>query len=71
MFYVLYSFNQNSGFILYNSLIYKKAIDFYLYLCYNLYRRQGDVLVAQLDRVTGYEPVGRGFESLQARHSVS
>ena len=25
-------------------------------------------LVAQLDRVTGYEPVGRGFESLQARH---
>ena len=26
------------------------------------------VLVAQLDRVTGYEPVGRGFESLQARH---
>ena len=26
-----------------------------------------DVLVAQLDRVTGYEPVGRGFESLQAR----
>ena len=27
-----------------------------------------NVLVAQLDRVTGYEPVGRGFESLQARH---
>ena len=24
-------------------------------------------LVAQLDRVTGYEPVGQGFESLQAR----
>ena len=24
--------------------------------------------VAQLDRVTGYEPVGQGFESLQARH---
>ena len=24
--------------------------------------------IAQLDRVTGYEPVGRGFESLQARH---
>ncbi len=23
-------------------------------------------LVAQLDRVTGYEPVGRGFESLRA-----
>ena len=26
------------------------------------------MLVAQLDRVTGYEPVGQGFESLQARH---
>ena len=25
------------------------------------------VPVAQLDRVTGYEPVGQGFESLQAR----
>ena len=24
-------------------------------------------LVAQLDRVTGYEPVGQGFESLPAR----
>ncbi len=24
--------------------------------------------VAQLDRVTGFEPVGRGFESLRARH---
>ena len=24
-------------------------------------------LLAQLDRVTGYEPVGRGFESLAAR----
>ena len=23
-------------------------------------------LIAQLDRVTGYEPVGRGFESLSA-----
>ena len=28
-----------------------------------------DALVAQLDRVTGYEPVGRGFESLQARQT--
>ncbi len=27
--------------------------------------------VAQLDRVTGYEPVGRGFESLQARLEIS
>ena len=34
----------------------------------NVVRQKNDVLVAQLDRVTGYEPVGRGFESLQARH---
>ena len=27
-------------------------------------------LVAQLDRVTGYEPVGRGFESLPAHQTV-
>ena len=27
--------------------------------------------VAQLDRVTGYEPVGRGFESLQPYHIVA
>ena len=26
--------------------------------------------VAQLDRVTGYEPVGRGFESLRPYHVV-
>ena len=26
--------------------------------------------VAQLDRVTGYEPVGQGFESLQARQGI-
>ena len=26
--------------------------------------------VAQLDRVTGYEPVGRGFESLLAHHTL-
>lgn len=30
-----------------------------------------NVLVAQLDRVTGYEPVGRGFESLQAHQLIS
>ena len=28
------------------------------------------VLVAQLDRVFGYEPKGQGFESLQARFVV-
>ena len=29
-----------------------------------------NALVAQLDRVTGYEPVGQGFESLQARQGI-
>ncbi len=33
-----------------------------------LKRRTKDVTVAQLDRVSGYEPEGRGFESLQSRH---
>ncbi len=31
-------------------------------------RNFSSALVAQLDRATGYEPVGRAFESLQARH---
>ena len=30
--------------------------------------RRLDALVAQLDRVSGYEPEGRGFESLPAHH---
>lgn len=29
------------------------------------------VLVAQLNRATGCGPVGRGFESLRARHTPS
>ena len=28
-----------------------------------------DALLAQLDRVTGYEPVGQGFESLAAHQT--
>ena len=28
-----------------------------------------DAALAQLDRVPGYEPVGRGFESLMPRHN--
>ena len=31
-------------------------------------RQQDTAPVAQLDRVLGYEPSGREFESLQARH---
>ena len=36
--------------------------------CANIYERvrRAYAPVAQLDRVTGYEPVGRGFESLPA-----
>ena len=30
-----------------------------------------DASLAQLDRVTGYEPVGRGFESLPAHRKAS
>ena len=30
-----------------------------------------NALLAQLDRVTGYEPVGQGFESLAARQTKS
>ena len=38
-------------------------------LCYTItcVKKNAVALVAQLDRVTGYEPVGQGFESLQAR----
>ncbi len=33
-----------------------------------VFRGTRNALVAQLDRVTGYEPVGRGFEPLRAHH---
>ena len=43
-------------------------IDISAYICYNIrVVRIQHAPVAQLDRVTGYEPVGRGFESLLAR----
>lgn len=31
------------------------------------YKQRSDAAVAQLDRVAGFEPVGRGFESLRLR----
>ena len=34
---------------------------------YNNKAENSFALLAQLDRVTGYEPVGQGFESLAAR----
>ncbi len=36
----------------------------------NIYKQYANALIAQLDRVTGYEPVGRGFESLSARQTT-
>ena len=36
-----------------------------------LYIAFHDALVAQLDRATGYEPVGQEFESLRAHHANS
>ena len=47
------------------SQIFKKHLTFHIQNDILVY--VVNVLVAQLDRVTGYEPVGRGFESLQAR----
>ena len=35
---------------------------------YDIISYVADALLAQLDRVTGYEPVGQGFESLAAHH---
>ncbi len=34
------------------------------------YNALTNALLAQLDRVTGYEPVGQGFESLAARQKA-
>ncbi len=36
---------------------------------YHLCLTRAHALVAQLDRVTGYEPVGQGFESLRAHQT--
>ncbi len=46
----------------------QKRVDNFLYTWYNN-KALGNAPVAQLDRVTGYEPVGRGFESLLAHQS--
>ena len=44
--------------------IIKISLDLIYELCYTLKVKYA--LLAQLDRVTGYEPVDRGFESLHA-----
>ena len=48
---------------------FQKPLDNLFGLCYNTScsverSTDGNAALAQLDRVTGYEPVGRGFESL-------
>ena len=40
-------------------------------IIYKRFRKNVFAPVAQLDRVTGYEPVGQGFESLPARHDTT
>ena len=49
-------------------IFFKKVLAFSKYLCYYMQalERVQYALVAQLDRVTDYESVGRGFESLPA-----
>ena len=51
-------------------IFFKKVLAFHNYLCYYMQalERVRYALVAQLDRVTDYESVGRGFESLPAYH---
>ena len=46
----------------------KKVLAFFFLVCYytEALMKARYAPVAQLDRVTGYEPVGRGFESLPA-----
>ena len=52
-----------------NSIFFKKGIDKQNLLMYNSQVRKVQyVALAQLDRVPGYEPVGRGFESPKPRH---
>ena len=49
-------------------IFFKKVLAFLFFLCYYMQalERVRYALVAQLDRVTDYESVGRGFESLPA-----
>ena len=51
------------------SSFFKKGLDKRNGLLYNI-RAIENAALAQLDRVFGYEPKGRGFESLTPRHGV-
>ena len=50
----------------------KKALDKCKWLWYHMWVRESvwPAALAQLDRVFGYEPKGRGFESLTPRHKT-
>ena len=64
MFFIIQSkFNPSHNL----KLFFQKVLTNTKLLCYNIHRALSNAPVAQLDRVPGYEPVGRGFESLLAR----
>ena len=48
--------------------VFDAYVDFFVIIWYNRHCVKHYVSVAQLDRVFGYEPKGRGFESLQTHH---
>ena len=48
--------------------IFSQTIAFLYKVCYYIQAKIANALLAQLDRVFGYEPKGQGFESLAARH---
>ena len=50
--------------------LFQKNTWFFETLCYNIWALR-NALLAQLDRVFGYEPKGQGFESLAARQNRS
>ena len=60
----------NSAEIFSDKTFFKNLIDNSFTLCYYIMRGEKPrfALLAQLDRVTDYESVGQGFESLAAHH---
>ena len=48
----------------------KASADFQLLSARVIYYRKDRAPLAQLDRASGYEPEGREFESLRARHKI-
>ena len=52
-------------FYFYKAIVQIK-FDFYIWICY--YNECVYAIVAQLDRVAGYEPVGRRFNSCLSHH---